>query len=250
MEDRLTSNSYWNTYYEKSPEEARTIVKICGAYDWFWEKGIQCCSDYPKSVLEVGAFPGRYLAYLGSRYKLKVTGIDFNPDEGKFHRTLKALDVEGKYHCVDFFDFRTDEQFDLVLSNGFVEHFVNYDEVLDRHAKLVRPGGVLLLMIPNKRFLRSVYGNLVDRANQRVHNLKCMRLSAFRDFAARNSLSIEYLSYYGGFPYRVHQSLSPAQKMIYYPTRMIAVRINPWLAKFPNRFWSGTIVGIFKRPSI
>lgn len=242
----LTSKKYWEDYYAYSPEDKATICKVCSKYDRFYELTINSCTSAPKSIIEVGAFPGRYLAYISSKYGLEATGLDFNPQVDKFTRSMHAMSVRNfKYVNEDFLSYIPERRFDLVFSNGFVEHFENFDFVLDKHFELLNPGGAMMIMIPNKRYLRAIYGNLVDKENQRVHNLECMSLQVLEEFARRNSLSISFLDYFGGFPYRVHQPLNVLQKMIYHPVRFLSIKLNKVLSNWPTRFWSGTIIGIF-----
>lgn len=241
----LTSQKYWENYYEESPESRETIIKVCGRYNNFWDKLVVSCRHKPESIIEIGAFPGRYLAYLSSRYKLEATGLDFNPDKEKFKRSMNALGIEKyEYICEDFLKHKPEAKFDLVFSNGFIEHFTNFEEVLDKHVSYLKEGGAMMIMIPNKRFIRSLYGNLVDRENQRAHNLKSMKLSVFKDFAARNNLTTEYLSYEGGFPYKTHGSLNFFQRIIYRIVRFIAIKVNPHIKKHPSYWWSSAIICI------
>ncbi|KXK28598.1 MAG: type 12 methyltransferase [Bacteroidetes bacterium OLB12] len=139
------------------------------------------------------------------------------------------------------------QQYDLVFSNGFIEHFTNYDEVLDKHAAYLKKGGAMMVMIPNKRYFRKWYGYLVDYKNLKAHNLECMHLTLFSDFAKRNGLEVKYLSYYGGFAYRVHQHLALWQRIIYRPVRWVSIRLNGVLSRNPSKWYSGTIVAIFTR---
>lgn len=242
----LTSKKYWEDYYAYSPEDKDTICRVCSRYDRFYKLMIDSCINPPQSIIEVGAFPGRYLAYISSKYRLDATGLDFNPQIEKFTRSMHAMEVRNfEYINEDFLAYIPERRFDIVFSNGFVEHFENFDFVLDKHAELLSPGGAMLVMIPNKRYLRAIYGNLVDRENQRAHNLKCMSLRVFEEFARRNDLSISFLDYFGGFPYRVHQPLNLLQKAIYHPARFLSIKLNKVLSNNPTRFWSGTIIGIF-----
>lgn len=241
----LTSQKYWQDYYETSAEDRESIVKVCSNYDEYWDKLIASCKNRPESILEIGAFPGRYLAYLASRYGLKATGIDFNPDEDKFKRSLHAMGVESAdYVCVDFLKHESSSQFDLVFSNGFIEHFTNFDEVLDKHCRYLKPGGALMIMIPNKRYLRSIYGDLVDRKNQLAHNLKCMDLEVFENFALRNKLKISHLDYHGGFPYKVHTNLNFVQRVIYHSVRFLANYFGRSIKNNPSKWWSSAIICI------
>lgn len=244
----LTSKKYWQDYYQESSEDRETITKICGAYDFFWQMLIKSCVHTPQSILEIGAFPGRYLAYLSSRYYLEVTGLDFNPDQEKFSRTMHAMGVEKfEYICSDFLAHIPQQQYDLVFSNGFIEHFANYSEVLDKHVAYLKNGGAMLVMIPNKRYLRKIYGYLLDYKNLKAHNLECMRLNLFEDFAKRHNLKIKYLSYYGGFGFKVHQPLSFLQRLLYKPIRFLAIKLNGMLTKNPSKWYSGTIIAVFTK---
>lgn len=245
----LTSKDYWIEYYKESSEDREALLKICGKYDSFWDLLYNSCAIKPKNILEIGAFPGRYLAYVASRYQLEPTGIDFNPDIEKVGRNMKIMGIERfEYICADFLSQIPDRKFDLVISNGFVEHFDNFNYVLDLHAKYLNDGGSMLIMIPNKRFLRFVYGNMLDRKNQLAHNLACMRLSVFREFATRQKLDIRWLGYQGGFAYRVHGKLNYFQRIIYHPVRYLSIKMNPFLARYSNKWWGGTIISILTKP--
>ena len=247
--ETLTSRKYWEDYYELSNTGRDEITRICSKYDKLFDLLIASCSKPPGTIIEIGAYPGRFLAYLSAKYSLKATALDFNPDKSKIIDSFTAM--EGDLQEIiqsDFLMYEPSQQYDLVFSNGFVEHFLNYDEVLDRHAKYMKPGGAMLIMVPNKRYLRKYYGLLVDRANLRVHNLKCMRIKVFRDFARRNELSVRYLSHYGGFAYRVHQNLTLTQIVFYKVIRVLSGKLNPYLESHPHPFYSGSIAGIFQKP--
>ncbi len=244
----LTSKKYWQDYYHQAAEDKQTIIKVCGAYDYFWDLLLKSCAQPPRSILEIGAFPGRYLAYLSSRYQIQATGIDFNPDEKKFSRSMQAMGAENyNYICTDFLEHTPTPQYDLVFSNGFIEHFTNYVQVLDKHAAYLAPGGAMMVMIPNKKYLRKVYGYLLDYKNLKAHNLECMRLDLFGDFAKRNNLKIKYLSYYGGFGFKVHQPLSFLQRLIYHPIRFLSIKLDNMLTRNPSKWYSGTIVAVFSK---
>lgn len=244
----LTSKKYWQDYYQASSEDRQLITTICGAYDFYWDMMVKSCHQPPQSVLEIGAFPGRYLGYVASRYKLKATGLDFNPDAEKVKRSMVAMGVpDFNYICSDFLLHTPTQKFDVVFSNGFIEHFSNYDEVLDKHVAYLNDGGSLLVMIPNKRYLRKVYGYLLDYENLKAHNLKCMNLKMFKTFAERNQLTTRYLSYHGGFAYKVHQPLSLWQKVLYKPIRFVSRKLQTILSAHPSKWYSGTIIAVFTK---
>lgn len=248
MDNRYTTQSYWENYYGNNRVDRRSIELMGKNYDGLWEQMIDACKSPPKNIIEIGTYPGRYLAYLAAKYELKPFGIDFNPDKEKVAASMHTMGIsQYTYYQADFFEFQPPQQYDLVVSIGFIEHFENFQEVLDRHATYLRPGGAMTVMIPNKRFLRKWYGYLCDHENLKKHNLKCMDLQTFKSFAQRNKLKIEYLSYHGGFAYKVHQPLNLFQKIIFKTVRYLSLKLEKSLAVNPSKYWSGTIIAILSK---
>ena len=245
---RYTDKQYWENYYRPLKMSAAGIKQVVGFYDFHWEKLISSCRKKPETILEIGAYPGRYLAYLSWKYNLQPTALDFNSDITKFKHCFSLFNIEN-YQCItaDFLEHKSDIKYDLVISNGFVEHFQNFEEVMDKHCQYLAPGGAMLIMIPNLRYLKKWYANLLDPENLKIHNLECMNLEVFRKFAGRNNLDIKYLSYFGGFAFKVHQKLNFGQKIIYHGARNIFKLINPLLIKNPNRFFSSSIIAIYTK---
>jgi cyclopropane fatty-acyl-phospholipid synthase-like methyltransferase len=246
--NNFTTQDYWENYYSKSSADRDTIVKICGKFDSLWDELVDHCHIAPKTIIEIGAYPGRFLAYLAAKYKLEATALDYNSDTVKLEDSFKTMGVTN-YHIIqsDFLKYEPTEKYDLVISNGFIEHFDNYEEVLNLHANYLAPGGTILLFIPNKRYLRKWYGQLLDNANLKVHNLSCMHLGTFEKFATVNKLETIRLTYLGGFAYKVHQSLNLFQKIIYKLIRFLSMKLEKKLAANPSKYWSGTIVFIGKK---
>ena len=165
----------------------------------------------------MGAYPGRFIAYVASKYSLNPTALDFNPDSKKIEKSFKEMGI-NKYNIIqeDLISVTTEKKFDLIISMGFIEHFKDYKTILNNHASMLAKGGAILIIIPNKGGFRKLYGLICDRKNLDAHNLKCMNKKTFYNFALNNKLKIEYLEYFGGFQYSVHQQLNFVQKGIYY----------------------------------
>ena len=77
----------------------------------------------------------------------------------------------------DFFSFDSDIKYDIVCSFGFVEHFEDTEPVLRRHCHLVKPGGRLLITMPNFLGLNGLLHKWFDPENYNKHNLKAMDLN-------------------------------------------------------------------------
>ncbi len=86
-ESRLTSREYWEQYYQKTRIKPEDIVRVCSAYDSIWDRFYQTPSHPPQTILEIGAYPGRYIAYLAAKYHLHPTAYAslFLATTGAFH---------------------------------------------------------------------------------------------------------------------------------------------------------------------
>ncbi len=247
--NRLTTSDYWRAYYEKSLTDRSNIERICSRYDRFWDRLIkENDANPPRTIIEIGGFPGRYMAYISSKYNLAPTILDFNPEREKVDETMRSFGVKD-YNVIqaDFLTYEPARQYDIVISIGFIEHFENYQEVLDKHVSYLKKGGTLFLLIPNKRYLRKWYGLLVDRENLLMHNLSCMTRKTFDEFEERNSLQCLDFTFYGGFQYAYHGTVNYIQLTLYRVTRLVFKILNPILEKYPNRFVSSVIIGIYKK---
>lgn len=66
----------------------------------------------------------------------------------------------------------------MVLSVGVVEHFDDPRAVVQDHLRLVKPGGIALITVPNYRGIYGVIQRYFDAENLLVHNLDIMTCDA------------------------------------------------------------------------
>ena len=88
-----TDKNYWQNYYRNTKIDKNQIISICSKYDKYWDILFKACKHDPKTILEVGAYPGRFIAYVASKYSLKPTALDFIPDSTKIERSFKEMGV-------------------------------------------------------------------------------------------------------------------------------------------------------------
>jgi len=249
LKDKLTDNKYWENYYKNVHAEKKHIVNVCSYYNDFWNMLFTSSKDSQKTLIEIGGYPGRYLAYLASEYNLRPTCLDFNGDDLQVKKSFEVMGVQD-YSILkeDFTSFKTPKKYDYVISNGFIEHFKDFDSIMDMHVTYLSDKGKMLIMIPNMRGYIKFYKYLVDWNNLKTHNLKCMSLNVFKEFSVRNNLKVKYLDYYGGFPLGVHQKLNVFQKLIYKLHRVFFKKIaNPYLMEKSSRFFSSSIIAVFEK---
>lgn len=125
------------------------ILRLTGKYYWarrFYARLIERITPKNGNILEIGCGFGDLLIFLEQKYK--TTGIDISKDaiyeaKKKLNRTtLQILTAEeintfGKH------------SFDTVIACHVLEHLKNPQIVLDMINRLLKPGGILFIVMPN-----------------------------------------------------------------------------------------------------
>jgi SAM-dependent methyltransferase len=95
--------------------------------------------------LDVGCGSGAYLLRLRERFGLETYGVDFSPAAAATARSAGLKVHQGSIHEAPF----PDGSFDAVSAWWFLEHVPDPSPTLERMAALLRPGGTMLLAVPN-----------------------------------------------------------------------------------------------------
>lgn len=105
-------------------------------------------------VLEVGFGSGRILTRIARELNCKCVGVDVA--EGAFpslsffsqQQGVKVEAMKGDGFSLPF----KDESFDVVYSEGVIEHFPigRAEEMVREHARVCRLGGLVIVSVPNK----------------------------------------------------------------------------------------------------
>src|SRR5580704_14384215 len=117
-------------------------------------------------VLYVGVGPGEEALEAASRV-IKVTCVDLSPSMVEIVRErFEKAGLPGEFVCADIMEYESEEPFDVVVSNFFLNIFSRpvMLQMLNRLVSLVRPGGdfVLADFAPPR-------GNIVLRARHRLY---------------------------------------------------------------------------------
>lgn len=104
------------------------------------------------SILDLAAAQGNYTLLLGER-GYKVTWNDIRAELAEYVK-LKYERGDVTYSAGDAFEIRFPESFDAVLALEIIEHVAHPDEFLKQVARLVKPGGLLVLSTPNGGYFR------------------------------------------------------------------------------------------------
>lgn len=160
-------------------------------------------ADQGKKVLEIGCAPGKRLSRFAKRYGYVPYGVEYT--ESGIEATKKEFQrskfpVENIF-CTDVFDYNFQrahkEEFDVVLSFGFIEHFEDVDAAIKAHLNFLKPGGLLLVMIPNLNGIYYYLSYFLYKKILDIHNLSIMRLPVFCNLFSDVVLRKLFCGYYG-----------------------------------------------------
>jgi len=163
-------------------------------------------------VVEIGSAPGEYVLQFcrnrnGVPYGIEYSevGIEVNRKVFRNH----GYDPYNVIHADVFSEELTDqykEHFDVVVSKGFIEHFEDLKPVIDRHFILLKPGGYLVVTVPNLRGVNNVLARAFDETAIPRHNTKIMERETYRTLFQREGLQERFCDYYGTFSFYLFTS--------------------------------------------
>ncbi len=242
--ERLTDESFWIS--------AKPVVFSSHdghEIDKFIRKFIPPATQN-QSVLEIGSFPGPFLSTFG-KLGYCLNGIDFHPgNERDLPSWLNSMGYcTGEFYTKDFFEFSTDKKFDVVTSFGFIEHFENFEEVIRMHIDLLKPGGTLLITVPN--FSGSIQHWLhrtFDKVNLFHHNTKSMNPALWKNILEKQGHVVEWSGYFGDFWFwKGNEERSKAKKFFLWFIERLIPRIRKILW-FQSPSFSAYCGIVAKRP--
>ncbi len=112
-----------------------------------------------QTCLEIGCYPGRFLRYFGERFHLETSGLEYVEwCATRCEELLSKVNCRCTVHHGDLFSWQTNNQWDVVSSFGLIEHFEDTRDVIENHARLLAPGGVLVITFPRHD---GIYGNIM-----------------------------------------------------------------------------------------
>lgn len=170
----LTVPEYWSEKWEQQPNLSRLKnLKWMHRYLYHQIHKVFVNSlpvDDSKTFLDVGCGSGRWLVYFHEQFRYNVSGIDYSPKAIELAEEVVSLaKVPARICLSNLNDFDDDIRYDIVFSDGFLEHFDKPEVVLKKLLSLVEPGGMLITIIPN---LTGLHRSLIRRFGNKEHIFK------------------------------------------------------------------------------
>lgn len=121
-------------------------------------------------VLDVGCGTGLITNIFALRYpESSFTGIDFSNSAEyayNFANTHKIKNVN--FIKEDFFQFNTNEKFDVIIAQSFLTHVQKYSDAITKLKNLLKPDGIIILGVyhPSGKLLKKFYD--IEYGNERL----------------------------------------------------------------------------------
>lgn len=199
MSNQLTDRQFWTSYWESKTD---LIFPVGPDYLFHRELREIVSANGVKTAIELGGFPGYYSIFLKKYLGAESTLLDYFVHPGILGGLLKANGLNREDVQVietDLFAYTPEQEYDLVLSCGLIEHFQDTRDIVSRHVRFMKPGGALFITLPNFRGVNGWVQKNFDRDNYDKHHLASMDLQLLEKTAKELGLTDIRVRYFGGF---------------------------------------------------
>jgi len=243
MSNLLTDRDFWVHYWES---KKGLVMPIPSDYLFHRELENLVKRDGLRNAIELGGFPGYYAVFLKKYLDLDVTLLDYF-----VHRPITAALLEKNglpadaVHIIetDLFRYVPEQQYDLVLSCGLIEHFNDTADIIRRHIALLKPGGTLFITLPNFKALNGWFQRQFDRDNYDKHNVDCMDPELLASICRDAGLDVIQSRYYGKFSvWLENENEKPAWVRLFKKTVWLAGKVFTKIIPFESNVLSPYIL--------
>ncbi|MGH7096561.1 MAG: class I SAM-dependent methyltransferase [Stellaceae bacterium] len=258
----LTSKEYWSAVNEpatnappRAPSSLKRLVRamvgrerldrLTASYseELYWRIVTRTVAPSPgKRSLEIGSAPGHNSVLLTRKLLCEPFGVEYTEVGARVNRRVFAdaginpANVFENDIFDDEFLNKHREEFDIVMSGGFIEHFSEPRGVIERHIALLKDGGVLLIGIPRLRGLGYVLTKIIAPNLLSAHNIRIMSFCCFKELFVNTSVEPLFCGLVGGIGlemitsnskrYWIRSAGSTAQKLLNVALRVLPFKVE------------------------
>ena len=205
--NNITEKEFWDNFWTNITLPSRVNENFSNDFIIadFLKKNLTS-GEKSQTALEVGCAPGKWMIFLNEELQYLVEGCEYLESAVKI--TRQNLEINNIRNVVvhegDFlsYDFK-ENQYDVVLSFGFIEHFTNPESSVLKMCTILKSGGILIIGIPKFTGLNYYIAKYVDKkAKNKIlpaHNLKIMNLHFFYELAKNGKIQPVEITLRGGF---------------------------------------------------
>lgn len=195
----LTDRAFWKAFWESKKD---LIFPIKPDYYFGNIMAKLIAEKHIKTAIELGGFPGYYATYLKKYQHLDTTLLDYFIHEGLIDQLLQNNGLEhGDIHIIeaDLFKYQPEQLYDMVMSFGLIEHFSDTRDIIQRHLRFLKPGGVLFITLPNFKGVNGWVQRSFDRSNYDKHFIESMNPQLLTSYCRDMGLTEVEACYHGRF---------------------------------------------------
>ena len=120
-------------------------------------------------VIELGCGSGEITARIIKMYGGSATLVD-NSKEAVIlaSKNFKKYKIKAKFIQKDLFKFKPQEKFDIVHSEGLIEHFLGEkrNKIIEVHKKCVKKDGFIIISVPRPVWYYKIAKWLLEKVNK------------------------------------------------------------------------------------
>lgn len=249
----LTEAEFWDKYWEDCRLPSEVDQKF--SFDRCLAAGLkQHLHATQGRVLEIGCAPGKWLAFMAKVFGLEPAGIEYSIAgmlATKRNFELLNLVADGIV-TGDFFELEPRDEYDVVMSFGFIEHFENPEDVVARHLDWVRPGGKLVLGVPNFNGVYKPLQRMLKPEILEKHNLTMMNIKWFDELASQFNMKALHIGFLGSFEPALPVSDRGVRNIRQLLVKMLLrvahfVRKLRWFDRFNHPLFSSYILAVYQK---
>ena len=157
-------------------------------------------------AIEIGCGTGNFMVYVNKEFGYRIDGLDYSNNMDYVRANLSHNGIHGsELFSADFFTLVPAKKYDLVLSGGFAEHFDDHELVVRKHAEWAKPGGLVVIMVPNLTHIHRLLCGCFAPDVLRIHRFPLMRQAVMRQTMENAGLRVLHCEY--------HKTFRPAYKL-------------------------------------
>lgn len=199
--NNLTEKKYWSESWRKIKLPARYFYENYShqIISNLMKKYIP--RDLYKNFLEIGGCPGRWADYFFTTYGMECDSLDYAAENlDIIGKNYKAIGIKGEAILGDITDSESipKKKYDVVLSDGLIEHFVDSSGVFENHLKYLNKGGLLIVGVPNIK-KSWFYDHFAKKDKVGYKGYRHVDIKELKVLAENNKLEVLYCDYVGVF---------------------------------------------------